>query len=186
MVAIMKHDMKAILGEDFFKDEVKCDYHIPAYMKMNWAIQLDLFMTLAELCDEHGLRYFANSGMLLGAIRQNGFIPWDDDLDVAMPREDYNKLIEYLNHNPHGYYRIVSFDTDKNYTNALPKITLAISYFYYIIIGQIGLEQCLYIRTVFVLRTCCSEYLIYIFIYADKGYSSKYVYCIFQQTHMLL
>ena len=94
MAAKMKHDMKAILGEDFFKDEVKCDYHIPAYMKMNWAIQLDLFMTLAELCDEHGLSYFANSGMLLGAIRHNGFIHWDDELDVAMTREDYNKLME--------------------------------------------------------------------------------------------
>ena len=94
MSAIMKHDMKAILGEGFFKEEVKCDYLIPAYMKRNWALQLDLFMTLAELCEKHGLRYYANSGMLLGAIRHNGFIPWDDDLDVAMPREDYNKLME--------------------------------------------------------------------------------------------
>jgi lipopolysaccharide cholinephosphotransferase len=90
----MKHDMKAILGEDFFKAEVKCDYLIPSYMKSNWALQLDLYMTLAELCDKHGLRYYANSGMLLGAIRHNGFIPWDDDLDIAMPREDYNKLME--------------------------------------------------------------------------------------------
>ena len=94
MAPKMKHDMKAILGEDFFKEEVKCDYLISANMKRNWALQLDQFMTLAELCDKHGLRYFANSGMLLGAIRHNGFIPWDDDLDVAMPREDYNKLME--------------------------------------------------------------------------------------------
>lgn len=86
--------MKAILGEDFFKEEVKCEYLIPAYMKKSWVLQLDLFMTLAELCDKHGLRYYANSGMLLGAIRHKGFIPWDDDLDVAMPREDYNKLME--------------------------------------------------------------------------------------------
>ena len=93
-MAVMKHDMKAILGTDFFKEEKKCDYLIPSYMKKNWAIQLDLFMTLAELCDKYGLRYYANSGMLLGAIRHNGFIPWYDDLDVAMPRDDYNKLME--------------------------------------------------------------------------------------------
>ena len=90
----MKHDMKAILGEDFFKEEVRCDYLISKEMKKTFAILLDLYLTFAELCDKHGLRYYAFSGMLLGAIRHKGFIPWDDDLDVAMPREDYNKLME--------------------------------------------------------------------------------------------
>ena len=45
-------------------------------------------------CEKHGLRYYAFSGMMLGAIRHKGFIPWDDDLDVAMPRDDYNKFME--------------------------------------------------------------------------------------------
>ena len=93
-MAIMKHDMKAILGEDFFKEEVRCDYLISARMKRVFAVLIDLYLTFAELCDKHGLRYFANSGMLLGAIRHKGFIPWDDDLDVAMPRKDYNELMK--------------------------------------------------------------------------------------------
>ncbi len=94
MSAIMKHDMKAILGEDFFKEEVRCDYLISAEMKRVFAVLLDLYMTFAEICDKHGLRYYAFSGMMLGAVRHKGFIPWDDDLDVAMPREDYNKFME--------------------------------------------------------------------------------------------
>lgn len=94
MSAIMKHDMKAILGEDFFKEEVRCEYLINAEMKQVFAVLLDLYLIFEEICDKHGLRYYANSGFLLGAIRHKGFIPWDDDIDVAMPREDYEKFME--------------------------------------------------------------------------------------------
>lgn len=93
MAAKMKHDMKEILGEDFFKEEVKCDYHIPAYMKRNWAIQLDLYLIIAEICRRHNLKYFMMFGGLIGAVRHDGFIPWDDDLDVGLPREDYEEFI---------------------------------------------------------------------------------------------
>lgn len=94
MAAKMKHDMKAILGEDFFKEEVKCDYLIPSYMKKNWAIQLDLYLVVSEICETHGLKYFVMFGGLLGAIRHDGFIPWDDDLDIGMLRKDYEEFIK--------------------------------------------------------------------------------------------
>lgn len=89
-----KHDMKAILGEDFFKEEVRCDYLIPAYMKKCWAIQLDLYLIISEICEKYNLRYFVMFGGLIGAVRHQGFIPWDDDLDVVMPRQDYEELIK--------------------------------------------------------------------------------------------
>lgn len=59
-------------------------------------VELDLLKYLASFCEEHGLRYFLDCGTLLGTIRHNGFIPWDDDIDVAMPLPDYEKLIELL------------------------------------------------------------------------------------------
>jgi len=89
-MAVMKHDMKAILGEDFFKEEIKCGYRISEAQKMVWAMQLDLYLVFEEICKKYGLKYYVMFGSLLGAIRHNGFIPWDDDIDVAMPRKDYD------------------------------------------------------------------------------------------------
>ena len=55
-------------------------------------IQLELLQVFDRVCREHGLRYTAVFGTLLGAVRHKGFIPWDDDIDLAMPREDYDRL----------------------------------------------------------------------------------------------
>ena len=63
------------------------------------AIQLDLLKQFDAFCRTNGLIYFALHGTLLGAARHRGFIPWDDDVDLGMPREDYDKLVElYPNH----------------------------------------------------------------------------------------
>lgn len=93
-MAIMKHDMKAILGENFFKEEVRCDYLVSAKMKRIWAVELDMYLSFAEVCEKYGLKYFVLGGTMLGAARHNGFIPWDDDLDVGMMREEYDRFIE--------------------------------------------------------------------------------------------
>ena len=57
---------------------------------------LELLKIFHKLCKKHNLTYWLDSGNLLGAYRHKGFIPWDDDMDVAMPREDYEKVIPLL------------------------------------------------------------------------------------------
>lgn len=58
---------------------------------------LEIYKTFIEFCNKHNLRYYLFEGTLLGAVRHNGFIPWDDDLDVAMPRQDYQKFVRLWN-----------------------------------------------------------------------------------------
>ena len=55
--------------------------------------QLEILKVFDKICKDHGLRYSLYAGTLLGAVRHGGFIPWDDDLDVCMPRYDYDRFI---------------------------------------------------------------------------------------------
>ena len=60
-------------------------------------LELEILKYVANFCDTHNLKYFLAYGTLIGAVRHKGFIPWDDDIDIQMPRDDYNKLIEIFN-----------------------------------------------------------------------------------------
>lgn len=60
-------------------------------------LTLDMMDHFAQFCEKNGLRYLIDYGTLLGAVRHQGFIPWDDDIDVTMPREDYNRLLSLVN-----------------------------------------------------------------------------------------
>lgn len=84
---------KGIITKDFLKAETKNDFFIDENRKKLWAIELDLLHEFDGFCKKHDLKYFFVGGSLLGAVRHKGFIPWDDDLDVAMFRDDYEKMI---------------------------------------------------------------------------------------------
>ena len=79
---------------DFTEAETRCDYEISSKMKKLWLVELDLLAELRRVLDKYGLTYYADSGTLIGAVRHKGFIPWDDDIDIVIKRQDYEKLME--------------------------------------------------------------------------------------------
>lgn len=82
---------------------------------------LQLFRELDEICKEHNLRYVLAGGTAIGAVRNEGFIPWDDDVDVYMPKADWDKLVE-LSESVLPENRVLLFvDIDRNYTNTFPR-----------------------------------------------------------------
>lgn len=85
-----------LFSQDFFQEEWRCDFKIEEMMKRAWAAQMEVLEVVDDICKKNNITYFADSGTLLGAIRHGGFIPWDDDIDIALKREDYNKLIGVL------------------------------------------------------------------------------------------
>ncbi len=80
---------------------------------------MDILDDMQRFCNEKGLRYYLSYGSLLGAVRHKGFIPWDDDIDIWMPRPDYERFCEEYDH---PYYKVLSAWTDKSYPLDFPKV----------------------------------------------------------------
>lgn len=92
-------------NNSFFHGEMREGFLIESMMKRAWAVELEVLSQVAAVCKRHGIPYYAAYGTLLGAIRHKGFIPWDDDIDIAVKREDYVRLLKLLQKElPQGYF----------------------------------------------------------------------------------
>lgn len=104
--------IKLSLPEHFLDEEVRCGYNVTHKMKKVWAVELDLLHEFQRICKKYNLEYFSDSGTTIGAVRHQGFVPWDDDIDIVMMRDDYEKLRQVAsNEFKHPYFFQIE-DTD--------------------------------------------------------------------------
>lgn len=83
-------------------------------------IELETLKVFDEFCRENNIRYYLGFGTLLGAIRYHKFIPWDDDIDVLVPREDYERMLKIFCDN--DKYHLFAFEKDERYLFPFAKL----------------------------------------------------------------
>lgn len=85
-------------------------------------IQLDILKCVIDICKKHDICYFCFGGTALGAVRHSGFIPWDDDIDIAMKRKDYEKFAQVAKSELTNYYFLQNYKTDPDFRLQFAKI----------------------------------------------------------------
>lgn len=85
-------------------------------------VDMDIAKEVLRICQKHGLTYYMLGGTMLGAIRHKGFIPWDDDIDLGMPREDYERFLVLAPQELAAHLKLVNYKTDPNYMYYITRI----------------------------------------------------------------
>ncbi len=109
------------LDQEWFREEIRSGYAVESWRKKLWLVELDLAMELKRVCRAHGLGFFLVGGSMIGAVRHQGFIPWDDDMDIAMFRADYEILLAHPEWFEAPYF-LQTPDTDKGYFYSYAKL----------------------------------------------------------------
>ena len=85
-------------------------------------VDLNIVKEVVAICEKHGFTYFMLGGTMLGAIRHKGFIPWDDDIDLGIPRKDYDRFLEIAPKELSAHLRLVNYHTDPEYHYYITRI----------------------------------------------------------------
>lgn len=110
-------DTNIYFPEGFLNEEIRNDWIVTCEMKKIWAISIALLEQVRIICENHNLEYFAIGGTAIGAIRHKGFIPWDDDIDIALKRPDYDKFIEFAKNELEYPFELQTTLIDNNFYN---------------------------------------------------------------------
>lgn len=108
--------------KSFFEDEVRDGFYVPAMVKRAWGAELEVLNEIDRICRKYDIRYFAEWGSLLGAVRHEGFIPWDDDLDICMKRKDYKRFLEVADKELKADLKVFTYERHPNFWYFLARV----------------------------------------------------------------
>ena len=110
------------IKDTFLERETRLDFTIEPMMKRAWAASMEVLCEIERICKKYEIQYFADWGTLLGAVRHEGFIPWDDDIDITMKRPDYMKFLQVAPKELRAPFEIISIYTDEAWDNMLSRV----------------------------------------------------------------
>ena len=99
------------------------------YLEKTHKVLKEILDHVVEICEQNGFTYFLAYGTALGAYRHKGFIPWDDDIDISLPRDDFEALIEYMKTHEDPDYSLQYYHNEKNYFLMFPKVRKSNTFF---------------------------------------------------------
>ncbi len=108
--------------DNYFEKEVRDGFEVASMMKRAWAGQLEVLQVIRDICERHDIKWFADYGTLLGAVRHKGFIPWDDDMDIGMLRDQLNKFIRYAKDELPKGYKLLCMDLEPQYDSLIVRV----------------------------------------------------------------
>ncbi len=102
----------------------KLKEYTPDDLKHLKDLEMKILKEVISICERHGLKYYAYGGTMLGAVRHGGFIPWDDDIDIAMFRKDYKKLLKILDTELSDEYYVLNFYKHEEFYYSFTQVCL--------------------------------------------------------------
>ncbi len=106
----------------YFQPEAREGFYISTMMKRYFASQLKVLSLVASICEKYGITWYADYGTLLGAVRHGGYVPWDDDFDICMMRDDYNKFFEVAAKELPEGFEILTIDREPEYSEFIGRV----------------------------------------------------------------
>lgn len=107
---------------EFFEDEVREGFLITSMIKRYWAAQLKMLSYIVKICDKYDIKWYADCGTLLGAVRHEGYIPWDDDLDICMLRSDWIRFFDVAKKELPEEFVVMVFKEEPEYREIIGRV----------------------------------------------------------------
>lgn len=108
--------------EKFFEGEERENFFVDSRMKRYWASQIEVLEEIKRICDKYKIKYFAEWGTLLGAVRHKGIIPWDDDIDIGMLRDDWNRFAQIAPRELDAWFEMKNIYNDTEQDNCIMRV----------------------------------------------------------------